>query len=1235
MFERRPRFAASLECLVSALSAVFALGTARISAIIPPFFMQTLFSSFRRFCFSAAFLATLATAWLGFAAEDPFAAGVRPTNPLSPEEQQRTFHLPPGFEIELVASEPKIAKPMNLAFDARGRLWMTDSYEYPFAAPLDRPGRDSIKVIEDADGDGRYDTVSTFADGLNIPIGLYPYKNGVVAWSIPNIWHFEDTNDDGKADRRTKLYGPLGYEHDTHGMHSSFTRGFDGWLYITHGFNNYTTVRGRDGSEISMHSGNTYRVRLDGSRAEHFTFGQVNPFGMAQDPLGDLYTSDCHSMPAYLLIRDAYYPSFGKPHDGLGFCPKIMEHNHGSTALDGIVHYSGNQWPAEFRDNIFIGNVMTSRVNRDALLETGAGKRAVKKEDFIRSDDPWFRPVHMQFGPDGSLYIADFYNRIIGHYEVSLQHPGRDRHRGRIWKVSFAGIPGQSPQSPKPFDLTKLSISGLHEELKSGTITRRQLAMNYLIDEVGAASLTRAQSIVAGSEPSTWQQRAHALWILHRLDGLDPKTLLAAASDFSREVRIHAMKILAETHPWSNAHCEIGLAGLKDVDFHVRRAAADALSQHPDARHVESLLSALAEVADSDPFLKHALRIALRNQLRESTVFDAIRKASLTSRDADAVADVLISIQTQKAANFLLDYLSSRRPTAATVRQFAGHIARHASAADLDRLPPIIETIFAKDLDQQLAVFEALDAGRRQRGAAFSAAIKNWIVQLAGRLMHRVEQSRDPWIHRPIPGMPPTKVPWILQQRRSADGDEQSAFLSSLSPGGESFTGILSSQPFSLPAKLSFFLAGHDGHPDKPAQNRNHIRLRLVDDNRIIASANPPRNDTAQQVTWNLAPFRNQQAYFEIIDGNDGGGWAWLAFGRLWPDLVALPDLSPQNRSLLLVSASKMLADSPQSAPYAKALSAIRNPKNPPTARSQMAVELCRSRSNPFSTALAKRIADSALAENQRQNIGRQLFAPNPESSLRSLARDLLSELPLRSQRSFIQDLGVNQKGAKFVLQLAEEETIPATLLQNGKIQEQIRNHGQPLSKRLQALIQNLPATHSNRNKAIQQISRNLGGKNGNQEEGRRLFNQACQICHQLAGQGALIGPQLDGVGNRGLERLLEDILAPNRNLDKAFHTHTLTLSNGDALTGLHQRDDGVLAIFVNAAGQEFSIPKQSIIRQQPNPKSIMPDNFIEILSEDQIANLTAFLLSPANRTQSSNKKNTSPKSSDKLSETQ
>ena len=197
-------------------------------------------------------------------AEDPFAAGVRPTDPLSPEEERQSFVLPPGFEMQLVASEPEIQKPMNLAFDARGRLWVTDTVEYPYAAPADRPGRDTIKVLEDADGDGRAETITTFAGELNIPIGIYPWHGGVVAWSIPNIWHFVDRDGDGRADERRKLFGPFGFERDTHGMNNAFRRHFDGWLYACHGFNNETRVAGADGHEVHMQSGNTYRLRLDG-----------------------------------------------------------------------------------------------------------------------------------------------------------------------------------------------------------------------------------------------------------------------------------------------------------------------------------------------------------------------------------------------------------------------------------------------------------------------------------------------------------------------------------------------------------------------------------------------------------------------------------------------------------------------------------------------------------------------------------------------------------------------------------------------------------------------------------------------------------------------------------------------------------------------------------------------------------------------------------------------------------
>ena len=229
--------------------------------------------------------------------------------------ERAAFHLPPGFEIQLVASEPDLRKPMNMQWDATGRLWITESREYPFAIKDGSPGRDTVRIFSDFGEDGRARKVEIFADGLNIPTGLYPFRSAsgadakptwkCVVWSIPNIWLMEDTDGDGKADKRDVLFGPLGWERDSHGNLSSFRRGDDGWLYGTHGFNNESTMRGRDGSELHIQSGNTWRVRLDGSRVEGNTYGQVNPFGLCWDDRGNLYSADCHSSPIYQLLRGA------------------------------------------------------------------------------------------------------------------------------------------------------------------------------------------------------------------------------------------------------------------------------------------------------------------------------------------------------------------------------------------------------------------------------------------------------------------------------------------------------------------------------------------------------------------------------------------------------------------------------------------------------------------------------------------------------------------------------------------------------------------------------------------------------------------------------------------------------------------------------------------------------------------------------------------------------------------
>ena len=373
---------------------------------------------------------------------------IAPTDALTPEEERKSFKVPDGFEVQLVASEAQIQKPMQIAFDAKGRLWVTTSRHYPFAAEKGK-STDKIFVLSDFGNDGHAKTVSTFDDKLNIPIGILPLPDGksCIVSSVGEILKLTDTDGDGKADLREVLFTGFGMR-DTHGMTNSFTLMPDGWVYACHGFSNESLVRGKDGHEVKMQSGNTFRFRTDGSRIEVFTRGQVNPFGMTADPWFNLYTADCHSKPITQLIKGAYYDSFGKPHDGLGYAPHVTRHDHGSTGLCGLAWYDADHFPKEWNGCMFLGNVVTNRINIDRIEWKGSTPVAKELPDFLVSSDPWFRPTDIKLGPDGALYVSDFYNKIIGHYEVDLKHPQRDKDKARIWRIVYKTKPFRNDAKP-------------------------------------------------------------------------------------------------------------------------------------------------------------------------------------------------------------------------------------------------------------------------------------------------------------------------------------------------------------------------------------------------------------------------------------------------------------------------------------------------------------------------------------------------------------------------------------------------------------------------------------------------------------------------------------------------------------------------------------------------------------------------------------------------------------------
>ncbi|MFM9194962.1 MAG: PVC-type heme-binding CxxCH protein, partial [Planctomycetia bacterium] len=486
---------------------------------------------------------------------------VAPTEALSPEVERAKFKLPPGVAIQRVAGEPEIQKPMNLAFATRGRLWVTHSVEYPYAAAAGTTPRDGLTVLEDFGPDGRARKATRFADGLNIPIGVLPLPNAaadgrgqeVIVWSIPNIWKLTDSDGDGKADRREVLYGPFDFA-DTHGNQNAFRLGPDGWVYACHGYRNASKVKLRGEGEVvlEMTSGNTYRFRPDGSAIEQVSWGQVNPFGMCFDRLGNQFTADCHSKPIMMILRGGYYDSFGQPHDGLGYAPLTTGDGHGSTGIAGMAAYEAEQFPADYRGSMFVGNVMTNIIHRDVPEWRGSSPWVEKPTDFVSCDDWWFRPVDLQLGPDGGLYVADFYNCIIGHYEVDLKHPRRDRHRGRIWRIVWQGADGQAAAG-SPADLTKLGDEKLVALLGDSNATVRRLAFDTLMARaatpagVGIAELFEGVLAVSptAETPHGDDRRSLAVRGLARLGRLSGDSLALAAKDPAAVVRVHLVKALA------------------------------------------------------------------------------------------------------------------------------------------------------------------------------------------------------------------------------------------------------------------------------------------------------------------------------------------------------------------------------------------------------------------------------------------------------------------------------------------------------------------------------------------------------------------------------------------------------------------------------------------------------------------------------------------------------------------
>lgn len=1153
-----------------------------------------------------------------FCSIDPVTAGppVAPTDPLTPAEQREKFKLPPGFEIQLVAAEPEIQKPMNLAFDARGRLWVTHSIEYPFAAADPEQSRDGLTVLDGIGSDGRATKISKFVEKLNIPIGILPMPNGreVIVWSIPNIWKLTDTDGDGTADKREVLYGPFDFV-DTHGDQNAFRLGLDGWIYACHGFRNSSKIklRGEGPVVLEMQSGNTYRFRPDGSAIEQISWGQVNPFGMCIDFRGDIFNADCHSKPISLILRGGYYDSFGKPHDGLGFAPMTTSNDHGSTGIAGVVVYASNHFPPEFAGSMFVGNVVTNIVHRDQPQWRGSSPWIEKPEDFLTCDDWWFHPVDLQLGPDGALYVCDFYNSIIGHYEVDLHHPRRDRHRGRVWRIVYTGE--KKTQPPAVTNLTELPLEGLIERMSDPNTTLRQFATNELERRFGETGIAKARSRLTLSEApgsdaaALANERIQTLWLLWRNGQLDQSLIQRFATDAFAVVRIHLVKALAEIPNWSDTQSTIVRNATRDIDPFVRRAAAEALGRHPDSANVQLLVQLWKMTKSDDVQLIHAAKIALRNQLRSAATVEQIAAMKLNPDELASVAEIALAVQSEAAAWFTFNYLRHHDVPRPVIEKSLSHIARFVSAQRLDEVAEYIQQKFANDISRQAALFQSLFAGLTQRGTRLSSdtALGKWAATLAVKLLDPEQPQSAPWENIPLAERP-TSSPWGVRPRNSTDNKLGGLYFDSIA-NGEQLTGVLRSAPFTIPPTLTFWMCGHNGLPGTNPTPVNHVRLKLVDSGIVVAKEIPPRNDVAREYTWDLTPWAGKQGVFEAVDADTATAYAWLAVGRFEPPVVTSPFAEFAFADSSMATAVQVADQLHLENLAARVIDLLKSADVDLPVRmaaAQSGLNLSRASAITVLSTIIQNAAEPAALRTQAAQL---LASVNSTASRETLAAALRAA-PAPLQQPIALALAGSQEGGEQLFALIATGRASARLLQDKAVLDRLSTVPIPdRDGKIKELTQGLPAADERLKQLIAKFSASMGNGEAQPEAGAAVFKKSCVACHRINDEGGKVGPQLDGVGNRGLERLLEDVLDPNRNVDAAFRAMVVEKKDGLVVTGLKLREEGETLILGDHMGKEVRINHADIDEQRLSNLSPMPSNFADQLNENDLRSLMGFLL--------------------------
>lgn len=1137
--------------------------------------------------------------------------------PLPPDESLKHLVALPDFELSLFAAEPQIIKPLWLAFDERGRLWIAESVDYPNDLRPIGQGNDRLKIIEDTNGDGRADKFTVFADQLSVPTGFVFAEGGVIVLHSGRTELLKDTDGDDRADVRQVLFAGWGM-NDTHATASNLRYGFDNWIWGVVGYSGFNGEVG--GRQIRFGQG-IFRFKPDGSALEFMRSSNNNTWGLdiTEDNLIIGSTANGNAS-MYLPMPNRYYEavngwsaarleSIADSQRMYPITDKVRQVDwHGQyTAGSGSALYTARSFPKAFWNRGQFVAEPTGHVLGLFFLERRGGDFvAHNARSVLASDDEWTSPIYAEVGPDGALWVVDWYNYIIQHNPVprgfqngrgnAYETPLRDKEHGRIYRLTHAK---GRPSTPAKLDATRSET--LVAALKNDNKLWRTHAQRLLVERGEKSIVSQLATLVRdttvdelGLDPAA----IHALWAMHGLGALDGSS------------------------PQAN---EVATAALKHPSAGVRRAAAMVLPRN------EATLKSVLEAKlldDADAQVRMAGLLALAELPANDEAGRAIFQALQQPRNAQDrwIPDAATAAAAKNDAGFLKAVLASFQPPtdqAAAETTAPANLIRNSSFEQVTGERPNGWRPVTHSGRGELVLADVGRTGNRsvritsEQGGDLSWAVTarvqpntdyrltGWIKtqglekrgNALGALLN-VHELQDPvnGATKPVTG----DRDWTQVTLDFNSGQMTQVTINALFGGWGRAVGTAWFDDLELQPAPGSELKGEVGRV-----------VRLV-------TTHYARRAPRDSIVATLAELKNASpgVATAVLDGLMNG----------WP-ANQTPELSAADHQTL----ATVMAALPETA-RDRLLGLAQRWGRTDLFGANVAAIIDGLRAQVVDATLdpAKRIAaagrwvtldDSATTAGAildqvnlltPPNLANGLIAALAESRTTNTALALTGHWPKFTptmRRAATTVLIRRGDWAMVLLDAVQKKTIGQREIAPEHWSQLKQLPDRAVSWRANQLSLAAASVSGDRKEIVDQLLP-LAKQKGDAARGKEVYELNCAVCHKFNGQGGMVGPDLTGIHSRDRSDILLEILDPNRSVEDNYRLWTATTKDGTTFSGRLEAETQTTVEILDVAAQKHVLQRADIQTLEASALSIMPVGF-EALPGDDLKALVEYLATP------------------------